>query len=441
MPTPHALTRRDALRAGALAALPLVAGRRARAAQETAAPLRIAQIGVANQGRSDMDAIASAPHAKIVALCDVDQTFLDAAHKDYAGARTFRDYRKLFDEMGDELDAVVVSTPDHMHAAIALEAMLAGKHVYVEKPLAHNLAELRRMRDVAAEQGVVTQMGTQIHAHEAYRTAVAMLQQGALGRIREAYSWIENSRTQPEPLGDRSDPVPPTLDWDLWQGVAPPRSFVAGQFHPFNWRLWRAYGGGTLGDMGCHLLDPLFGGLGLEPPTAVLSLGPAHSAEAFAEQAEVRYTFAGTPATTDPFTLTWIHGRLPAPEALAELPPTEKLPGGGSLVVGERGVMVLPHWSMPTFFSGGKPMDLDVTSAGSVDHYHEWVAACRGEGATTTPFAYAAKVTETVLVGTLAGALPEQPLAWNSAALAFDSAAANALVRRTYRDDWRPAGL
>lgn len=440
MPIPYAVTRRDALRAGALAALPLVAGRRAGAAQ-SAAPLRIAQVGVANQGRSDMDAIASAPHAKIVALCDVDQAFLDAAQQDYADARTFRDYRKLLDEMGDELDAVVVSTPDHMHVAIALEAMLAGKHVYVEKPLAHNLAELRRMRDVAAEQGVVTQMGTQIHAHEAYRTAVAMLQQGVLGPVREAYSWIAGSREQPQSLGDRSDPVPPTLDWDLWQGVAPPRPFVAGQFHPFNWRLWRAYGGGTLGDMGCHLLDPLFGGLGLEPPTSVVSLGPAHSAEAFADQAEVRYTFAGVSGTTEPFTLTWIHGRLPAPEAAGELPPTEKLPGGGSLVVGERGVMVLPHWSMPTFFSGGKPLDLDVKSAGSVDHYHEWVAACRGEGETTTPFSYSAKVTETVLVGTLAGSLPKKKLAWNSAELAFDSDEANALVHRTYREGWRPAGL
>jgi predicted dehydrogenase len=435
-------TRRDALRAAALATLPLLQGARRAAAAPIGATVRIAQVGVGNQGSSDLHAIATAPQAKIVALCDVDQNYLDAARRDFADARTFRDYRKLLAEMDGDIDAVVVSTPDHMHVAVALAAMNAGKHVYVQKPLAHNLAELRRLRDVAADKGVVTQMGTQIHAHEAYRTAVKMLRDGVLGKVREAQAWVHSSWSTPFDSEDRpADPVPATLDWDLWQGVAPPRAFVAGRFHPAAWRRWRDYGGGTLGDMGCHIFDSVFSGLGLQPPTTVESFGPPHGAQTFAGDGDVRYTFAGTPLTTDKFTLRWTHGSIRADAAAAQLPPDVKLPGSGSFVVGERGVMVLPHWAMPTFYHQGAPMDLDVESAGSVDHYHEWVAACSGAGTTSTPFSYSAIVTEAVLLGTLAGSFPKQLLTWNSDELEFDNKQANALIHRTYRDGWRPLGM
>lgn len=436
------LTRRDALRAAALATLPLLQGARRTVAAPAARPVRIAQVGVGNQGSSDLHSIATAPQAKIVALCDVDQSYLEAAQRDFGEARGFRDYRKMLEDMADDIDGVVVSTPDHMHVAIALAAMSAGKHVYLQKPLAHNLAELRRLRDVAADKGVVTQMGTQIHAHEAYRTAVKLLREGALGQVREAHAWVHSSWSAPFDTDDRpGDPIPATFDWDLWQGVAPPRAFVAKRYHPGAWRRWRNYGGGTLGDMGCHIFDSLFSGLDLQPPTAVESVGPAHAAQTFATDGDVQYTFAGTPMTTDKFTLRWTHGTILADAAAAQLPPNVKLPGSGSFVVGERGVMVLPHWSMPTFYHQGAPMDVDVKSAGSVDHYHEWVAACSGAGTTSTPFSYAAKVTEAVLVGTLAGSFPKQPLQWNSAELKFDNKEANALIHRAYRDGWRPLGI
>jgi predicted dehydrogenase len=435
-------TRRDALRAAGLATLPLLRSARRAMAEPIARPVRIAQVGVGNQGSSDLHAIATAPQAKIVALCDVDQNYLDAAQRDFGAARTFRDYRKLLVEMGGDVDAVVVSTPDHMHVAIALEAMSAGKHVYLQKPLAHNLAELRRLRDVAADKGIVTQMGTQIHAHEAYRTAVKLLREGALGKVREAHAWVNSSWSEPFDSDDRpAGPVPTTLDWDLWQGVAPPRAFIAARYHPSAWRRWRDYGGGTLGDMGCHIFDPLFSGLDLQPPTTVESYGPPHAAQTFATEGDVRYTFAGTPSTTDKFKLRWTHGAIRPDAAAAQLPPDVKLPGSGSFVVGERGVMVLPHWAMPRFYHQRAPMDLEVESAGSVDHYHEWVAACSGVGATSTPFSYSGIVTETVLLGTLAGNFPKQPLQWNSAELKFDNKDANALIHRAYRDGWRPVGM
>jgi predicted dehydrogenase len=434
------LTRRDALRAGALATLPLLAARAAQTPREQT--IRIAQIGVGNQGHSDLHSVATAPRSEIVALCDVDQDLLDVASREFTDAHTFRDYRKLLAEMATEIDAVVVSTPDHMHVAIAVAAMLAGKHVYLQKPLAHNLAELRRLVEVAGEMGVVTQMGTQIHGHEAYRTAVKLLREGVLGQVHEAHSWIGGSRTAPDPskLG-AADPIPATLDWDLWQGVAPPRPFARGVYHPFNWRNWRDYGGGTLGDMGCHLLDPIFGGLDLRPPIAVESYGPPHPKEVFASDADVRFTFAGTPMTAETFALRWTHGAIAPDAAAAQLPPGTELPGSGSFVVGERGVMVLPHWGMPSLYTRRAPLEVEVKSAGNVDHYHEWVAACRGDATTSTPFSYSGMVTEAVLVGTLAGNFPGQKLKWNSADLTFNDSEADALIRRTYRDGWRPEGL
>jgi predicted dehydrogenase len=442
------VTRRQALKAGAaaLAAGPALRTRRA-SAHLLGQKLRIAAVGVGNKGWDDVKSIASAPGAKIVALCDVDSNFLDHAAEEFNDARRFADYRQMLDEAADQIDAVIVSTPDHMHGAISLAAMSAGKHVYVQKPLAHNLAELRRMVEAADEKRLVTQMGTQIHSHESYRTAAALLRQGVLGRVREAHSWVSSRLPLPmKKRPDRADQVPPTLNWDLWQGVAPEHAYVDGLYHPFNWRMWRDYGCGTLGDMGCHLFDPIFSGLGLRPPVAVRSGGPAHLPDTYSPDADVTFTFAGTPLTADEFTIRWTNGAVRPHEALAQLPKQVNgkpvtLPGGGSFIVGEKGVMVLPHWSMPQLYAGGAVMDVPVESVGSVDHYHEWVAACRGEGRTSTPLSYGGMVTEAVLTGVVAGHFPEHPLRWNSAELEFDEPRASALVHREYRDGWRPPGL
>jgi predicted dehydrogenase len=437
------VTRRDALKAGAAAVAGAALWRvRPAGAAALAQQLRIASVGVGNKGWSDLTSIASAEGAKIVALCDVDENFLAHARAEFKDARAYRDYRRMLDEMGDQLDAVVVSTPDHMHGAISLAAMSLGKHVYVQKPLAHNLAELREMVESAAAHKVVTQMGTQIHGDPAYRTAAKMLREGALGRVREAHLWV--SGDLPLPATERpakADPVPATLDWKLWQGVAPQYPYAEGLYHPFKWRQWRDYGTGRLGDMGCHIFDPIFTGLELRPPTAVKSSGPTNLRDTYSPDIDVTFTFDGTPHTAETFTIRWTNGKFKPELAQAHLPADLDLPGGGSVVIGERGAMLLPHWAMPTFYRDGAPMGIEVESAGGVDHYHEWVAACRGEGATSTPFSYGGMVTEAVLTGVVATSFPGQSLAWNSAALTFDQDAATALVHRKYRDDWRPLGM
>lgn len=298
------------------------------------------------------------------------------------------------------------------------------------------------MRDVADEKKLVTQMGTQIHSHEAYRTGAKMLRDGAIGKVREAYLWVGRVWSGPkEGAPKRADEAPANLDWNLWLGVAPERPYVQGLYHPENWRGWRDFGTGTLGDMGCHLFDPLFTGLELAAPIEVLSRGPQHRSETYAPDCDFTFTFAGTPYTTDRVTFRWTNGAIKPDLAKGQFPDGIKLPGSGSFVVGEKGVMLLPHWRLPSFYRDGEPLEIPVESAGSRDHYREWVDACRGEGTTSTPFAYACPVTETVLVGTLAGNFPDRPLKWNSEQLAFDHSPANELVRRKYRAGWRVPGL
>ena len=406
--------------------------------------LRVASVGVGGMGGADLNSIASAPGVDVVALCDVDAQRLAAAVASVTrgenpppAPKTFADYRRMFDAMADDIDAVSVSTPDHMHAPISLAAMRRGKHVYCQKPIAHDLKGCRAMAEMAAEKGLVTQMGTQIHAHSAYRTAVAALQQGVIGKVEEAHLWVSKSWAGPAAgRPDKTDPVPEHLKWDLWLGVAPERGYVNGIYHPAQWRGWKDFGCGTLGDMGCHIFDPVFTALGIGSPTKVVSRGPQHHAETFAADSDVTYRFPGTEHTAESIVFRWTDGRgqsRPAADR-AQLPEGTNLPGAGSFLVGTEGVMVIPHWSMPQLYRKGEPLDRTFDVIESTNHYHEWVAACRGEGEASTPFAYSGPLTEAVLLGTIAGNFPETELTWDAEAMRLDHAPAQALVERQWRD-------
>ena len=404
--------------------------------------LNVAFVGVGGMGAHDLASVAAAPGVRVAALCDVDLTPLDVAASKHEGARTFTDWRRLFDVMAGELDAVVVSTPDHMHAPISLAAMELDKHVYCQKPLAHNLRECRAMAAAAAGRTLATQMGTQIHSEKAYRTAVATVRAGAIGKVREAHLWVSRSWAGPaEGRPAAEDPVPDELAWDLWLGVAPARPFVTELYHPRMWRGWRDFGSGTLGDMGCHIFDPVVEALGLGAPTRAVSHGPAHAEETFAADGDVRYVFSGTELTAGELSLRWTDGSgVSRPDQeRAQLPEGVELPGAGSFLVGEKGVMVIPHWSTPRLYRDGAPLDVPLVEEEGVDHYAEWVAACRGEGSTSTPFSYSGPLSEAVLLGTVAAAYPGRELTWHPDEIRLEGA--DASVGREYRAGWSIPGL
>jgi predicted dehydrogenase len=433
--------RRDFLRASALAAGQLLS-RRTSAAPDANGKLRLASIGTGNKGRDDLQSIAASPRVEVVAICNVDSSkaHFGWAADAYPKAERFADYRRLLDK-ANSFDAVQVSTPDHMHAPISLAAIALGKHVFCQKPLTHTVHEARQMREAAERKRVVTQMGNQIQSHQAYRTAVRLVHDGAIGKVRAVHSWqagdMEWLRGDKRPPG--SDPIPKTLNWDLWLGVAPLRPYKKEIYHPKDWRAWQDFSSGQLGDFGCHILDPVFMALGLGAPTSVEADAPPLGKETWAPRCKVAYEFPGTERTVgDTLQLTWYDGQghKPARDGLG-LPDQYELPHAGSVLVGEKGSMVIPHWSDPQLFPEEKYKDFKRPQLDNLNHYTDWAHACLDGGQTTSNFNYAGPLTEAVLLGAVAIRFPKEQLLWDSQGLQFThNDDATALLTKKYRKGW-----
>jgi predicted dehydrogenase len=400
-------------------------------AQSPNEKLNIAVIGCGGRGAANLKAVSS---HNIVALCDVDETRLAAAAKEFPMAQKYHDFRMMFDELHQAIDAVVVSTPDHTHAPASVLAMKLGKHVYCEKPLCHSIYEARRMAELATTTKMATQMGNQ--HHWGYRRVVEIIRSGLLGTIREVHAWSDRNFSG----GDRpkdNPPVPSHLKWDLWLGPAPERPYHP-TYHPFRWRGWWDFGTGSLGDMGCHILDAAVWALELDkaPTITVTSEGPPIHPESTPAWAIVRYTFPPReklPAVT----VVWYHGgKLPPKELVGDF----TLPSNGSLFVGEKGKLLVPH--------GGSlqvaPQELgeelrklqSTIPAPTAGHHGEWLQACKTGQATGSNFAYAARLTEIVLLGNVAYRVGKA-VEWDVAAMkAKNCPEAEAFVRRDYRRGW-----
>ncbi len=421
------------------AAFPLMSQSIVRAAPNS--KLNVAAVGVGGKGWSDLVSVAASPYVNIVALCDIDETknHLGRAAEKYPDAKCFTDWRKVLEQSG--IDAVIVSTPDHMHAPISLAAMALGKHVYCQKPLTHTVFEARAMTNAAAKSGVVTQMGNQIHSHSAYRTATKLVHDGVIGKVKEVHSWQSGNPSwrqwKDRPAG--SDPIPAGVHWDNWLGVAPERPFKTNVYHAFNWRDWKDFGTGQLGDFGCHILDPVFTSLKLTAPTSLTAQAPPINNEVWPDRTTVKYVFPGTQYTAgQTINVTWYDGVgvKPSLETLG-LAEDTKLPGAGSALIGEKGVLIIPHVAMPQLYPADKFAEFKIEAVPAVDHYTGWADACRGEGKTTSLFSYSGPLTETVLLGTIAAHFPEQKLNWDAKGLKFTNlAAANEKLTKQYRRGW-----
>jgi predicted dehydrogenase len=444
------IDRRDFLRASAAGAALFATGpvvgakpQAAVGAKDLNGKLRLAAIGNGGKGQDDLQSISASPRVEVVALCDVDSSHdhLGWAAEKFPKAERFNDYRRLLDK-AQMFDAVSVSTPDHMHAPIALAAIALGKHVFCQKPLAHCVYEAREMREAAQRHGVVTQMGNQIQSNHAYRNAVQAVHDGAIGKVKEVHSWqaggMDWLHSENRPAD--SDPVPPSLNWNVWLGVAPSRPFKKGLYHPWNWRAWQDFSTGQLGDFGCHILDPVFMALELTSPKTIEAEAPPLNKETWARKSTVKYTFPGTKRTADDeIVVTWYDGKghVPKKDGMG-LPEKYHLPGAGSAFVGEKGTMILPHFGPDaTLFPTEKFQDYKMPSLGDIDHYTGWAHACLGDGTTKSNFNYAGPLTETVLLGAIAIRFPKEQLLWDSKSLEFTHHAdATARLTKEYRKGW-----
>jgi predicted dehydrogenase len=443
MNTPTRFTRRSFLKTlgTAAAAAPFIT--HGLLAQSPNSVLRHASCGVGGMGWSDLTQFATHPKFKLVAFCDVDSKQAERAHKQFPDARVYRDWRVLLDKEAKNIDSVNVATPDHMHAPIAVSAMQLGKHVYGQKPLAHDLYEVRRMSEIATRKKVVTQMGIQIHSAAAYRVGVAVLRNGTIGKIKAVHSWCPKSWGDPSPRPDRSDPVPESLDWNFWLGVCAERPFIGdGYYHQANWRKRLDFGTGTFGDMGCHIFDPVFNALELAAPISVRSEGPAPNQWNWALDSKIHYQFAGTKYTAEKvLPVTWYDGDSKPPADVIALLEKDEMPNTGSIFIGTDGVMVLPHIAKPQLYPDAKFTDFKYPDLGELDHWASFVNACLGEGKTTAHFGYAGPLTEAVLLGGVASRFPETTMEWNAHKQKFSVSDANQFVRRRYRKGWSVKGL
>jgi predicted dehydrogenase len=393
-------TRRRFLRTTASAGLGYFAycGLGVRASDSPNERIRMASIGIGGRGGSNTNDAAQA--GELVAVCDTDTGRLEGAAQRFPHAKRYTDFREMFDQMAEQIDAVVISTPDHTHAAPGLMAMRLGKHCFCEKPLARTVYEARLMGQVARQQGVATLMGNQHTAADGLRRAAAMLRAGVVGKVSEVHVWSNRPGrywTQGNPRPAPQD-VPAHLDWDLWLGPAPSRSYAAG-YHPGGWRGWWDFGTGALGDMACHTMNMPFAGLDLRDPVSIQAESSGHNRDSFPLWSIITYEFPAT-ESRGALRMIWYDGgkRCPA-ELLDGQEPSES----GSLILGDRGKLYSPGDNGGVCHLMGGAPELEVEFRRSPGHFAEWIQAIRGGEPAMSNFPdYAAPLSETGLLGNLA---------------------------------------
>jgi predicted dehydrogenase len=434
------LNRRDFLRSAALGSAGLVILSNCRLVRETRASekLNVAGIGIGGRGAANVDGVGATEN--IVALCDVDEKHAAPTFEKYPRAKRYKDFRRMLDEMQNEIDAVVVGTPDHTHAVAGVMAMKLGKHCYCEKPLTHSVYEARVMADLAREKKLVTQMGTQIHAGGNYRRVVELVQTGAIGKVREVHVWLGANFNGPPTPTDMSQkdapterpPVPETLDWDLWLGPASYRPYSPA-YAPFGWRYWWNFANGQLGDFFCHYCDLAFWALKLRHPVSVEAEGPVH-AESAANWTIAKQEY---PARGDlpPVTLTWYNGggypEFVKADIALQWPNAVLFMGADGMLIADYG----KHQLLPEErFANFKPPEPFIPD--SIGHHREWAEACKTASPTTCNFDYSGALTEAALLCNVALRTGEK-LTWNAKNLkAVGCPEADKFIQRQYREGW-----
>ena len=440
-------TRREFLRAAGTVAAFTVVPRCVIAGSREAPPsgkLNIAGIGVGGMGAGDIQAVA--PGNNVVALCDVDSRRAADTFKRFPSARQYRDFRKMFDEMEKQIDAVVVATPDHCHAVAAMAAIQRGKHVYCEKPLAHSVYEVRQLMRAAQKHKVVTQLGNQGHSFGSVRDFCEWLWDGAIGNVHTIHAGCGsvNSGLDQLPLLNECDDVPAALDWDQWLGPAQSRPY-----HPFylpgRWRGWTSFGNGTVGDWACHVLDPVFWALDLGAPATIQAEVRNYDFKtqgaAFPEGEIITYEFPAR-GKRGPIELKWYSGteHIPRPP---ELESDENDITTGAVVIGDKGtiaygshgasqVRLIPEAKMDAYKRPAK------TIPRAKEHHLDWLEAIYKGTRSGSDFAYGGPLTELPLLGVVAIKMAGTKLEWDGQGMCFRNCSqANEFLNPPYRGGWK----
>jgi predicted dehydrogenase len=406
--------------------------------------INIAGIGVGGMGAADIEALA--PNNNIVALCDVDARRAGNTFSKFPQARQFRDFRKMFDVMEKEIDAVLVATPDHFHAVAAMAAIKRKKHVYCEKPLAHSIHEVRQLMAAAKEYDVVTQLGNQGHSYNSIRDFCEWIWDGAIGKVHTIHAGCEAVNSGIDRLAQLKEqhPVPETLDWEQWLGPALQRSYHPA-YLPGSWRGWVPFGNGTVGDWTCHVVDPVFWALDLGAPATIQAKVENYDfktqGDAFPKGEIITYEFPAN-ARRGPITMHWYSGTKHIPRP-SELEADEKDIRTGAVVVGDKGTIVygshgagqvrlIPEAKMQAY---KKPIQSIPRVKG---HHQDWLQAIRNGTRAGSDFSYGGPLTEVALLGIVAIKMSGMKLEWDGRTGQFkNSSEANRYLNPAYRTGWK----
>ncbi len=390
--------------------------------------LNIACIGIGGQGKSNLNSVSS---QNIVALCDVDDERAGDAYDRFPRAEKFYDFRKMLDKMDNQIDAVVVSTPDHTHAHAAMRAMRMGKHCYCEKPMAHSVSEIRAMTELARKMKLATQLGVQRHTIDNVHRIVEIIQSGAIGEVREVYSWKGGNRGMPA-LPTEFPPVPPHLKWDLWLGPAEKRPYSPA-YCPYNWRFWWDFGTGETGNWGCHILDIPYWALDLVNPVKVSGWGPTVDPERSPKSMFTKFEFPSR-GTLPPVTLHWYHTN----DSIPFLEEHNIPKSGNNLFVGSEGFL-LCDFGKRKLYPENKFSDFEEpphTIPDSPGFRKEWINACKGGEPATCNFDYTGPLSETVILGNVAYRVKEE-FEWDAKNMkAIDCPDTEPFIHPEYREGW-----
>ncbi len=417
--------------------------------------LNHACIGVGGMGMHDLQNFIQHPRVNIVAVCDVDRNNLQKARELLPKARAYTDWRELLEKEKGNIDSVNVTVPDHNHFSIAYKAIQNGKHVYCQKPLCHDVAEVRKLTEASVKEGVVTQLGTQVAASKGDQLGVHLIKSGVIGKIKHAYLCSNRpgaiaTYRLPGPRPSEGSEVPDQLDWDLWIGTAPTRPYSPAIYHPAIWRAWQDFGTGWSGDIGCHVFDAVWKGLDLKAPVKVKAKvqkswkkSPERRADTWPQSNHITWVFPGNEMTkSNRLTLEWFDGLFYPPKKILDLYKDKPYPAESAMLIGTEGALLIPHGGIPVLLPEDN-FDMNKWPEFSDgNHYHHFVDACLGGENTTSNFAQSGPMTEAILLGTVAIRIPDKTLRWDAENLRFsNNSNANSYLRREYRKGWQLAGF